>query len=81
MVDFRDHTLHLVGYSSPVRGTLTLDELRPHLHTLPDQPDWIPYRTSYYCRNWGFCLSRQQLDPSARDRTTSSSTRRSSPAS
>ncbi|MGZ8744223.1 MAG: DUF4910 domain-containing protein [Nocardioides sp.] len=62
LVDVRDHTLHLVSSSSPVRGTFTLDELRPHLHTLPDHPDWIPYRTSYYVRNWGFCLTRHQLD-------------------
>lgn len=62
VVDFREHNLHLVGYSVPVRATLTLDELRPHLHTLPDHPDWIPYRTSYYSRTWGFCLTQRQLD-------------------
>jgi aminopeptidase-like protein len=62
VVDFADHNLHLVGYSTPVRTRLTLDELRPHLHTLPDHPDWIPYRTTYYRRDWGFCLSAHQLD-------------------
>jgi aminopeptidase-like protein len=56
VVDVRNHNLHVVGYSRPVRQTLTLDELRPHLHSLPDHPDWIPYRTSYYHDTWGFCL-------------------------
>lgn len=62
IVDVADHTLHLVSYSAPVRARLTLEELRPHLHALPDRPDWIPYRTSYYHRDWGFCLSQRQLD-------------------
>ena len=61
VVDFREHNLHLVSYSVPVRATMTLEELRPHLHTLPDHPDWIPYRTTYYQRTWGFCLSERQL--------------------
>jgi aminopeptidase-like protein len=61
VVDFREHNLHLVGYSVPVRATLTLEELRPHLHTLPDRPGWIPYRTTYYHRDWGFCLTDDQL--------------------
>jgi aminopeptidase-like protein len=61
VVDFRRHNLHLVGYSVPVRATMTLSELRPHLHTLPDRPDWIPYRTTYYSRDWGFCLTDRQL--------------------
>jgi aminopeptidase-like protein len=62
LVDVADHTLHLVSYSAPVRATMGLDELRPHLHSLPDQPDLIPYRTSYYRRDWGFCLTQRQLD-------------------
>jgi aminopeptidase-like protein len=61
VVDFREHNLHLVGYSVPVRATMTLEELRPHLHTLPDRPDWIPYRTTYYHRTWGFCLADRAL--------------------
>jgi len=64
VVDLRDHTLHLVGYSVPVDTTMTLAELQPHLHSLPEQPDLIPYRTSYYAPSWGFCLTdraRQSL--------------------
>ena len=62
IVDFRRCNLHVVGYSVPVRATLTLEELRPHLFTLPDAPDRIPYRTSYYRESWGFCLTQRQLD-------------------
>jgi len=61
VVDFRRSSLHVVSYSEPVRTTLPLDALRERLHTLPDQPDVIPYRTSYYDRTWGFCLSHRQL--------------------
>lgn len=61
LVDFKAHNLHLMSYSSPVRKKMTLSELRPHLFTLPDHPEWIPYRTSYYKENWGFCLSEKQL--------------------
>lgn len=62
LVDFRSNNLHALNYSVPFRGRMTLSELRPHLHTLPDQPDLIPYRTSYYKENWGFCLSQNHLD-------------------
>jgi aminopeptidase-like protein len=62
VVDFQDSNLHVVNYSVPVQRTMTLDELRPHLHTLPDQPDWIPYRTSYYNETWGFCLRHNTLE-------------------
>ena len=62
VVDFRASSLHLVSYSEPFRGTLSLADLRPHLHTLPEHPDWIPYRTSYYSRTWGFCLTQAELD-------------------
>jgi aminopeptidase-like protein len=57
VVDVRDHTLHVVHYSEPVRASMTLDELQPRLHSIPEHPDWIPYRTSYYQRTWGFCLA------------------------
>src|ERR1043165_5627086 len=63
VVDFRASNLHVVNYSVPVRAQMSLAELRPHLHTLPDHPDWIPYRTSYYAETWGFCLRQRQLDP------------------
>lgn len=62
VVDFREHNLHLVSYSVPVRARMSLEELRPHLHTLPEHPDWIPYRTTYYSRTWGFCLTQRQLE-------------------
>lgn len=62
VVDFADHTLHLVSYSTPFRGRLTREALLPHLHTLPERPDWIPYRTTYYHRDWGFCLRQRQLE-------------------
>jgi aminopeptidase-like protein len=61
VVDFRESSLHVVSYSEPVRATLPLDELEPRLFTLPEQPDLIPYRTSYYSRTWGFCLPHRRL--------------------
>jgi aminopeptidase-like protein len=61
VVDVRRSSLHVVNYSEPVRARMTLEQLRERLHTLPDQPDLIPYRTSYYHRTWGFCLSHRQL--------------------
>lgn len=62
VVDFHDNNLHVVGYSAPVEATMSLEELRGRLHTLPDQPDLVPYRTSYYAETWGFCLSQNTLD-------------------
>ena len=53
--------LHVLNYSAPVRATMSLDELKSHLFTIPEHPDWIPYRTSYYKEAWGFCLSHNQL--------------------
>jgi len=61
-VDFHDSNLHVVNYSIPVRTRMSLADLKDHLHTLPGQPDLIPYRTSYYAEDWGFCLSQRALD-------------------
>lgn len=62
IVDFARHTLHLVSYSTPVKQRMTLAELQPHLHSLPKQPDLIPYRTAYYTPAWGFCLPQRVRD-------------------
>lgn len=61
VVDFARSNLHVVGYSVPVRATMPLAELKAHLHTLPDHPEWIPYRTSYYREDWGFCLRHKDF--------------------
>lgn len=62
VVDFAASSLHVLGYSVPVSRTMPLAELREHLHTLPDHPAWVPYRTSYYKPEWGFCLAQETLD-------------------
>ncbi|MFF2073169.1 DUF4910 domain-containing protein [Kitasatospora sp. NPDC058162] len=62
VVDFAASSLHVLGYSVPVAATMPLSELRPHLHTLPEHPSWVPYRTSYYTPEWGFCLAQETLD-------------------
>ena len=62
VVDFHSSNLHVVNYSIPIRTRMRLAELRNHIFTLPDNPDWIPYRTSYYSEDWGFCLSQHQLN-------------------
>jgi aminopeptidase-like protein len=61
VIDFQKSNLHVMSYSVPVRATLSLEELKTHLHTLPDHPEWTPYRTSYYNQNWAFCLSHRQF--------------------
>jgi aminopeptidase-like protein len=62
IVDFRRSNLHVLNYSVPIDRKMSLTELRPHLFSVPEAPDWIPYRTSYYQKNWGFCLAQNQLE-------------------
>jgi aminopeptidase-like protein len=69
VVDGRDSSLRVLGYSEPVRTRLTGSELLAHLHSLPDHPDWIPYRTSYYDRAWGFCVTEHERRAVSPDET------------
>lgn len=62
IVDAADHNLHLLNYSVPFRGQLSMRDLDEHLYSLPEQPDLIPYRTSYYVERWGFCLPHRQRE-------------------
>jgi aminopeptidase-like protein len=68
IVDFDRSNLHVMSYSVPVQRRMSLAELKQHIHTLPDQPDLIPYRTSYYAENWAFCMSHRQFE-ALRDET------------
>lgn len=68
VIDFRKHNLHLVSYSEPIRTTLSRAELLKRVHVLTEHPDWIPYRTSYYERSWGFCMSARARDALAEGR-------------
>jgi aminopeptidase-like protein len=61
IIDFKKTNLHVVNYSVPVKTNISLQELKKHLFTLPDYPEWIPYRTSYYKESWGFCLSHKKF--------------------
>jgi aminopeptidase-like protein len=61
IVDFTKSNLHVMSYSIPVHKRVSLAELTAHIHTIPDQPDLIPYRTSYYSENWGFCMAHRQF--------------------
>jgi aminopeptidase-like protein len=61
VVDFKQCNLHVLNYSTPLHATMPLSQLKPHLHTLPERPEWIPYRTSYYKEEWGFCLSHDRM--------------------
>jgi aminopeptidase-like protein len=61
VIDFRKSNLHILNYSIPTQKRVSLEELRQHLFSLPEHPDWIPYRTSYYKEDWGFCLTHNDL--------------------
>lgn len=61
IIDFKKSNIHVLNYSIPIRAKMSLEDLKPHLFTLPEQPDTIPYLTSYYKENWGFCMSHNQF--------------------
>lgn len=62
VIDFKRSNLHVLNYSVPVHKKVSLAELKAHLFSIPEHPDWIPYRTSYYKEAWGFCVSQRQLE-------------------
>lgn len=61
VIDFQRSNLHVVGYSTPVSRRMALSELRPKLHSLPAHPSWIPFRSSFYREDWGFCVEDERL--------------------
>ncbi len=61
VIDFQHCNLHVIGYSTPIKAKMSLAELKPHLFSMPDKPDWIQYRNSFYKESWGFCLAHKQL--------------------
>lgn len=62
VIDFKDCNLYVLGYSVPIHLTVSREELLEHVYTQPDQPEWIPYVTSYYKERWGFCMSERQKE-------------------
>ena len=62
IADFGVCNLHVLQYSTPVHESMSLEQLRPHIHTAAQTPDWVPYRTSYYKRQWGFCMAHRQFE-------------------
>ena len=62
VIDFQDCNLHVLGYSTPIHAKVSREELLEHVYTQPDEPDWIPYVTSYYKERWGFCMSQRQKE-------------------
>jgi aminopeptidase-like protein len=62
IIDVAQSPLHVLGYSIPFRGRVSLEELRHHLYTIPSRPNWIPYRTAYWGETWGFCIAQNQLE-------------------
>lgn len=61
IVDFKQSNLHVLNYSTPINQKISLSELQKHIHTIPEKPDLIPYVTSYYSENWGFCMSHKEF--------------------
>ena len=62
IIDFNDSNIHILNYSTPINQKMPLSELKEHLFSTEENPEWIPYRTSYYKENWGFCISDYQLE-------------------
>ena len=67
IIDFKKSNLHILNYSIPINKKVSLSELKEHVFTLPEHPKWIPYRTSYYKENWGFCMTHNQFEKLADD--------------